>query len=212
MIIRWHGHSCFEIEGTSTVVFDPHDGKSLGIPVPTPSGDIVLITHEHFDHNASRVVRGNPEILSSFVGKTEKRGVKIEGIKEYHDDAEGKKRGTISIYRMELDGVVFVHMGDIGHIPDEKVIEKLKGCDFLFIPVGNVFTVGADEAWEITEIISPHVVVPMHYRIGGLSLSIKPLNGFLKKLPDERIIRMGNSVEFEKDEIPEGIEMWVFSL
>ncbi len=212
MMIRWHGHSCFEIDGTYTVVFDPHDGKSLGIPAPSPRADLVLISHDHFDHNASRVVKGNPEILNSFVGKTRKKGIKIYGMKEYHDGVQGEKRGEISIYRIEMDGISFVHMGDIGHVPDENLIKKLKGCDILFIPVGDVFTVGAEDAWKIAESIGPRVVVPMHYRIGGLSLSIKPLNGFLKKMPENRILRVGNSVEFEKDDLPEKTEMWVFSL
>ena len=212
MIVRWHGHACFEIADSTTVVTDPHDGKSLGIPAPSVSADLVLVTHEHFDHNAVRVVRGAPEVVRTFVGKTAKKGVRIEGIKEYHDHVQGSKRGEISIYRFTVDGINFVHMGDIGHVPGDEVIEKLKGADILFIPVGDIFTVGPDEAWEITERIKPRVVVPMHYRIGGLSLSIKPVNGFLEKLPEERVMKLGNSIDFEKEDLPEETEMWVFSL
>ncbi len=212
MMIRWHGHSCFEIEGSSTIVIDPHDGRSLGIPTPSVRGDLVLITHDHFDHNASRVVRGSPEVIKSMVGRMNRNGARIEGIKEYHDDSEGSKRGEISIYRIEMEGITLVHMGDIGHVPDESVIRRLKGCDVLFIPVGSVFTVGAEDAWEICEKIGPRVIVPMHYRIGGLSLSIKPLNGFLDRVPAERVCRIGNSIDFEKEDLPEDTEMWVFSL
>lgn len=200
------------MEGSTTLVLDPHDGKSLGIPVPSVRADLVLITHDHFDHNAVRVVKGEPEVLRSFVGSTEKKGVKIEGIREYHDEVNGEKRGEISIYLIEMDGITMAHMGDIGHIPPGDVIERLKAVDILFIPVGNVFTVGPEEAWKIAEMVSPKVVVPMHYRIGGLSLSIKPLNGFLKMMPEERVARVWNSIEFEKEDLPEETEMWVFSL
>ena len=213
MMIRWHGHSCFELGGKSaTVVLDPHDGKSIGIPVPSVRGDLVLITHNHFDHNVSRVVAGNPEVLKSFVGRTKKKGISIQGIKEYHDNEMGAKRGEISIYRIEMDGISFVHMGDIGHIPGEDVIKKLKNTDFLFIPVGGVFTVGPEEAWDIAKKIGPKVVVPMHYRIGGLSLSIKPLNGFLENLSPEKVLRVGNSVDFDEEDLPDETEIWVFSL
>ncbi len=212
MMVRWHGHACFEISGSKTVVIDPHDGKSIGIPAPYVRGDIVMVTHDHFDHNAVRVVKGTPVVLDSFVGSKEVDGIRIEGIEEDHDEVGGAKRGKISIYRIEMDGMVFVHMGDIGHIPEKSVIQRLRGADMLFIPVGNVFTVGADEAWKIAKEISPKVVVPMHYRIGGLSLSIKPINGFLKKMPEDRIIRVGNSVDFEKEDLPERMEMWVFSI
>ena len=212
MMIRWHGHACFEIAGSRMVVIDPHDGKSIGIPVPNVRADIVLITHDHFDHNASRVVGGNPTVINSFVGEKDIDGIHLTGIEESHDEVGGAKRGKISIYRIEMDGIVLTHMGDIGRIPPKEVIDRLKGTDILFIPVGNVFTVGADDAWRITELISPKVVVPMHYRIGGLSLSIKPINGFLRKMEEERIIRVGNSVDFEPEDLPDEIEMWVFSI
>ena len=54
MRIRWHGHSCFEIsDGKTTIVTDPHDGRSLGIRPPSVSADIVLISHDHSDHSGS---------------------------------------------------------------------------------------------------------------------------------------------------------------
>ena len=58
MMITWHGHSCFEIKDGVTVVTDPHDGKSIGVKPPVVKADIVLISHEHFDHNCARIVRG----------------------------------------------------------------------------------------------------------------------------------------------------------
>ncbi len=212
MMIRWHGHACFEISGSKTVVIDPHDGKSIGIPTPNVRGDIVLVTHEHFDHNATRIVKGSPEIIRSFVGKRKINGIEVLGIEEHHDEVGGAKRGMVSVYRFSMDGLDFTHMGDIGHMPEEHTIDRLKGTDILFVPVGDVFTVGAADAWNIAENISPRVIVPMHYRIGGLSLSIKPVNGFLENLPPERVTKIGNSVDFEKEDLPEETEIWVFSL
>ena len=212
MMIRWHGHACFEIAGSKTVVTDPHDGKSIGIPTPNVRADIVLVTHEHFDHNAVRVVKGEPRVIREFTGKKNLEGIELAGIEEYHDEVKGAKRGTISVYKFKMDGITFTHMGDIGHIPDGNVIEKLKGTDILFIPVGNVFTVGARDARKIAEMINPGVVVPMHYRIGGLSLSIKPVTEFLRQVPKEAVVKVGNSIDFEREDLPETTEIWVFSL
>ncbi|UCF09255.1 MAG: MBL fold metallo-hydrolase, partial [Thermoplasmata archaeon] len=53
--IRWHGHACFEIGDGTTIVTDPHDGKSIGIKPPNTKADVVLISHDHFDHNCLRV-------------------------------------------------------------------------------------------------------------------------------------------------------------
>ena len=58
MKIRWHGHACFEISDGKTIVTDPHDGKSIGIAPPVVKADIVLVSHDHFDHNCARIVKG----------------------------------------------------------------------------------------------------------------------------------------------------------
>ena len=50
--IRWHGHACWEITNDLTLVTDPHDGKSIGIPAPVVAGDIILVSHDHYDHNS----------------------------------------------------------------------------------------------------------------------------------------------------------------
>ena len=54
--IRWHGHACWEITNDITLVTDPHDGKSIGIPAPTVAGDIILVSHDHYDHNSVKTV------------------------------------------------------------------------------------------------------------------------------------------------------------
>ena len=59
MIVTWHGHSCFEVKDRIVVVIDPHDGKSIGIKPPVVKADIVLVSHDHFDHNCTRIVKGD---------------------------------------------------------------------------------------------------------------------------------------------------------
>ncbi len=49
MRICWHGHACWEITNEITLVTDPHDGKSLGISAPDVAGDIILVSHDHYD-------------------------------------------------------------------------------------------------------------------------------------------------------------------
>ena len=67
MRVRWHGHSCFEFwDANTTVVVDPHDGRSIGIKPPAVSADVVLVTHNHYDHNAVRVVHGKHD---DFIGR-----------------------------------------------------------------------------------------------------------------------------------------------
>lgn len=215
MKIRWNGHSCFTIEGEkATVILDPHDGKSIGIRPPRLKGDIVLVTHDHFDHNAVKMVQGEPKVIDTqFKGKI--GDVEIDTIMGYHDKVGGEKRGEMRLYKFIIDGLKMLHCGDLGHIPTEEMLDKIGKVDILFVPVGGVFTIGPMEAKETIKHINPRVVVPMHYRIGGLSLSIRPLDDFISLFPEERVIRVGNEIELyssdmEDGEIPESV--WVFSL
>lgn len=51
---------------------------------------------------------------------------------------------------------------------------------------------------------------PMHYKIAGLSLNIQHPDLFLKKA--KKVVRVGNEIEFEQEDIPEELEVWFFSL
>ena len=212
MRIRWHGHACFEIEGSVTVVTDPHDGKSLGIPPPRAKADLVLVSHDHFDHNCARLVqKPDAKVLSSPV-MTVERGVRVEGITAAHDTSGGTKRGQVTMFRFELDGFSFCHLGDLGHALDESQADKISEVDFLFVPVGDVFTIGPQTAKAVIESVRPRVAVPMHYRVPGLGIAIQPVQNFLQLCDQKSVVKLGNEVELAHDDLPaSGTEIWVFS-
>ncbi|MFO8109336.1 MAG: MBL fold metallo-hydrolase [Thermoplasmata archaeon] len=212
MRIRWHGHSCFEVENDHVIITDPHDGKSIGIKTPNVEGEIILVSHDHFDHNATRIVKkSNSEVINE-PGTYSFGGLKIQGLKTFHDEKEGEKRGENIIFKFTMDGTAFCHLGDLGHLPAEEVIDQIKGVDFLFIPVGGTFTIGPEKAAELVELIKPSIAIPMHYKVGGLSLNIKDAGPFLFHYPEERIHKVGVELEFLDCDIPEETEIWVFSL
>jgi len=212
MLIRWHGHACFELRDEVTVITDPHDGKSIGIPVPNLVGDIVLVSHDHFDHNCVRIVKGSDVSVIREPLMTVERGVRIKGIETFHDTNNGIKRGKNIIFSFELDNISYCHLGDLGHMLDDDTISELAPVDILLMPVGNIFTLDVNSAIELSRKIAPKVIIPMHYRIGGLSLSIKPVDDFLSGFSDEEITKVGNEVDLKPDDLPEKTEVWVFSL
>lgn len=213
MRIRWQGHACFEIGGSVTVVTDPHDGASLGIAPPVAKADLVLISHDHFDHNCAQLVSQRDSAVIREPVMTVERGVRVEGIPAAHDANGGAKRGRITIFKFELDGTTFCHLGDLGHTLDEATVERIAPVDFLFIPVGDVFTIGPQAAKAVIESIRPKVAVPMHFRLPGMTLSIQPLQNFTKLFSPSSIVKVGNEVDFSSDDLPEtGTEIWVFSV
>lgn len=210
MRLVWHMHSCFEINDQATVVMDPHDGRSIGVKPPSLRADVVTISHDHFDHNAVRVIKGEYVVVKDIAPRNVK-GVAIRGINGYHDDVSGEKRGKMNIFHITLGGVRFCHLGDLGHMLSDAQIKELGEVDVLFLPVGGVFTIDGAQAQLLVHKIHPRVAIPMHFRVGGLSMSIQNADGFLKGLPEDKVVRVGNEVEFEAEDLPEETEYWVFS-
>ncbi len=203
-------HSCFEINDSVTVVIDPHDGRSIGVKPPSLRADVVLISHDHFDHNAIRVVRGDYVVVKDVTPRKVK-GVDIRGLSAFHDDVQGEKRGRVNIFKLTVKGVRFCHMGDLGHMLTDQQVRGLGPIDVLFVPVGGVFTINGTQARELVRMIEPKVAIPMHFRVGGLSMSIHNAEEFLQGLTEDQVVRVGNEVEFEADDLPERTKFWVFS-
>jgi L-ascorbate metabolism protein UlaG (beta-lactamase superfamily) len=209
--IRWHGHSCFEITNDVTIVTDPHDGRSIGIPTPTVTADIILVTHNHYDHNSVKTVEKENSKVITDERKRTIGNVQINGIPAFHDTAHGERRGNMILFKFIVDDITFCHLGDLGHELDAKTAQQIGKIDILFIPVGGNYTIDADQAWRVIQMLKPKIAIPMHYRIEGLSISIAGIEPFLEK-NRYKILRVGNEIDIEKDELPKEPEVWVFTL
>ncbi len=185
MIITWQGHSCFKIqdkvgpEGV-TVITDPFD-KKIGLKEPNCEADIVTVSHNHFDHNNVQALRGKPMIINC-AGEYDLKDVLVEGIDTFHDEKEGADRGSNIIFRIEVDNISITHLGDLGQILDNSQLEKLVGTDILLIPVGGTYTIDAKKAVEVIAQIEPRIVIPMHYKVKGLTVDIDSVDKFIKEL------------------------------
>ena len=209
--IRWHGHSCFGITNEITLVTDPHDGKSIGIHAPNVTGDIVLVSHDHYDHNSVKSVEKEGSKVITDTRKRNISNVEIKGIESFHDECRGEKRGNNIIYKFTVEDITFCHLGDLGHDLDEDAVQKIGDVDILFIPIGGTFTLDAKQAWRIIKKVKPRIAVPMHYKIGGLSLPITGIEPFLEESKYE-ILKVGNEIDIEKEDLPEDPEIWTFTL
>lgn len=210
MRIKWHGHSCFEIGDKMTVVTDPHDGRSLGIKPPSAAADIVLMSHDHSDHNSSKTVRGTHKDVLAFAGDFEHNGLGFSGLQTYHDEVFGAKRGKNIVYLMKMDGISVCHCGDLGDIPDAKVMERIKNVDILMVPVGEVYTMEIAKVLEFIDAVRPRVVIPMHYRVGGLSIPVRPVENFINSAEYE-VEHVGSEIDLSADELPSETTIWLFS-
>lgn len=187
MKIIWYGQSFFQIlakkrkEELVKIAIDPFH-KKIGLRVPSFEADILLITHQHHDHNNIEAIRGNPFLILG-PGEYEVKKVFIQGILSFHDDVGGKERGKNTIFTIESEGIRLCHLGDLGQkelTPDQ--LEKIGDIDILMIPIGGVYTISAKEAAKIISQLEPKVVIPMHYKIPRLKINLEGLQKFLKTM------------------------------
>jgi L-ascorbate metabolism protein UlaG (beta-lactamase superfamily) len=170
MEIKYFGHSTFLLKNkTTSVVTDPYDPEIVSLKFPKHTEcDIVTISHDHRDHNYTQILENSPFVVKG-KGEYEIKGVSIIGINSYHDKEKGAQRGKNTIYRIEMDNLAIVHMGDLGHVLSSEELDEIDGVDILLIPVGGTYTINASEAKNIINEIEPSIVIPMHYGRSELS-------------------------------------------
>ena len=204
--IVWHGHACFELRGKKiAVVFDPFAG--IGLPEPKAEADIVLCSHSHGDHNNARpVLKKGGTILEGFVGAGEVQGVQVKGVATFHDATGGSQRGRNSIYNVQLDGIAFCHLGDLGHDLTKEHVLGIGEVDVLFLPIGGGPTIGLAEVPSIVDSLKPKIVVPMHYNLGipGMAEFFTKLSRVEDYLKDRRNVERvkGRSFTIVRDSLP----------
>ncbi len=183
MEITYIGHSCFKIKGKEvTVVVDLYNPAKVGYKLPKLEADIVLITHDHEDHNYLEGVK-NYRMVINTAGEYESKGVYIQGIEVFHDGKQGEERGENIMYLIDIDDVDVLHAGDLGHEFSEETLDKIANVDVLLLPVGGTYTINAEKAVDVISELEPGIVVPMHYQTSDLTgMKLDPLDKFLDEM------------------------------
>jgi L-ascorbate metabolism protein UlaG (beta-lactamase superfamily) len=211
MRVEWFGQSAFHLSGGgTTVAIDPFGDMSAlsasrGIqwdyPPISVDADVLLVTHEHGDHNGVEAIGGEPHTLRSTAGTHESPLGQVVGVASEHDEAAGTERGPNTIFVFTFDSVRVAHMGDFGQSGlREEQAAAIGEVDLLFVPVGGGPTLGAEQAALVIERLKPRWVVPMHYRTPKIGF-LETADEFVAKF--ERVERPEES-SFETAELPDG--------
>jgi L-ascorbate metabolism protein UlaG (beta-lactamase superfamily) len=181
MRVSWHGQSAFTLDGDAATVFidpwgDMSAAASRGIEwnypeiSSPPAVDLLIVTHEHVDHNAAEKIDGEPTLVRSLAGTHESPLGQVVAIASEHDGVAGTERGPNTIVVFELDGLRIAHFGDFGQPalrPEQRA--HLEGIDLLFVPVGGGFTINGATAAGIAIELGVPWAVPMHYRTAKIN-------------------------------------------
>ena len=165
MIVRYYGHSMFmlQTEGGVTLVTDPY-GDFYDYPRQKLRADLVTVSHQHHDHNGLQMLTGTYTLFDHPGRFPQTQGIAITGLESLHDNANGTLRGANTIFRIELEGLNVVHLGDLGQIPTEAQRKAIGTPDVLMVPVGGIYTLDANAAYQTVQMLAPKVVIPMHYK------------------------------------------------
>jgi len=209
MRVDWYGQAAFRLSGPEAAVFIDPFGDTSGMSAhgiqfdyPQIAGvdaDLLLITHEHIDHNGAEAIGGQPPVLRSTAGRLESPVGEVVAIASEHDQAAGTERGPNTIFVFSLDGVRVAHFGDFGQtaLRDEQA-EAVGEVDLMFLPVGAGPTIGAEGAAEIVERLRPRWVVPMHYRTPRIGF-LETADAFLERMPH---VHRLDETGFDTDALP----------
>lgn len=168
-------HSSIKISKGKIIYIDP-----FKIQKQTNDADIILVTHDHYDHyspeDIEKIINEETIIVAPKTVKAlskmkntvlvepnniyEVKGIRIETIPAYNVNKQFHEKDNQWVgYIIEIENTRYYIAGDTDVIPENKQVK----CDVAFIPVGGTYTMNYEEAAELVNVIKPKIAVPTHY-------------------------------------------------
>jgi L-ascorbate metabolism protein UlaG (beta-lactamase superfamily) len=165
--VQWYGHSSFLIHsGSQTkVVADPNFNVTPGI-----QADAVTVSNDHFTHNNTGAVTGNPVILRGITFRqtwnpirTSVKDITIVNLPSQRGPDWGAIANSIFVY--ELGNLCIAHLGNIGHLLTPEQQKVLDRIDVMMIPVDAMTNLSFEDIVKVIGEVKPPIVIPMHYDV-----------------------------------------------
>lgn len=220
MEITYLGHSSFKLKSKSglTAIIDPFSSDFMGLPYIKDVADILIVSHDHEDHNNREAITGPVKRSETFVidaeGEYEIGGLEIGTMKAFHDKTEGADRGKNLVTVIRDGELTICHLGDLGAKLTDTQIERLGDIDVLMIPVGESFTLSMDDVMSMIKEIQPSLVIPMHYKVPGMKESfgsLLPLQSFLDKSKYPLAGEPTHKMKVEESSLPDDTQVAIMN-
>ncbi len=215
MKITWYGHAAFGLvpERGPRTITDPFTPEGVGYAPIRDSADLVLISSDDDDaHCRADLIAGDPAVVNALTvaqngGRAEAGGVTIDAIEaaEWDHHPEHEVPGQNGMYRWEMDGIKFAHMGDVGNPLTTAQQDFFADTDVLFALAGGYLTILLPDLMEMVHRTRPKLIIPMHFR----TLTYRPRNtfwieSFLNHFNDEDIdFACAHTIDLTAQDLPE---------
>jgi L-ascorbate metabolism protein UlaG (beta-lactamase superfamily) len=210
MKIKYLAHSSFLLEtsGGVRIITDPYESGGFGgevryKPITEPC-DVVLVSHDHADHNYTQDIPGKPTIVRETATAS---GITFKSVASFHDPNQGAQRGKNTIFVFTSDGITLCHLGDLGHTLTAEHKNQIGSVDVLFVPIGGVFTVDPNEATQVVNSLEPKLIIPMHYKTESLGFPLVEVTEFTKGKASVKDLGTSSA----DITLPQEQETWVFA-
>jgi len=208
MQITWYGQACFKVvSGDTTIIISPF-GKGVGLNPPRGKADVVLLSSDGSDGDVSA-----PEgsVVISGEGEYEVKGVLINGFSFFHEHEGGAVMRKSTVYTIVMEGVTLCHLDNATSKQVDTILEKIGEVDVLMVPVGGTHRVGKEEvkmldaeaAASLVGEIEPRSVIPMYYKVPGLTLSLGTADAFLKAMGAVHGAETVDKLTVKKKDLPQ---------
>lgn len=189
MRIKFLGHACVQVQGSKTILIDPFlSGNPAAAVGPNEvQADYILVTHGHGDHLGDTVeiakrtgarVIAMVELANWLNGQgVDAMGMNVGGAYRFEDGLQvkvtpawhssqlpdGTPCGLAAGFIFWLDGLCFYHAGDTGLFGDMQQVIAPHNLDWAFIPIGDYYTMGPDDALTAAKWLNAKNYLPIHY-------------------------------------------------
>lgn len=194
-LFQGHGSLRFITDNRTVIYVDPYVGSGYDIPA-----DIILVTHQHSDHNRVDLVTKKPScitITQSDAMKGENyqkfhiQDVEIESVPAYNQNH--KKSESVG-YILKFDGISFYASGDTSLTDYMKEVIPNLHLDYAVLPIDGIYNMNPDEATYCANIMKVKHVIPVHMKPGEL-FSMECADKF--KATNRLIVSAGESIVLE---------------